>query len=98
MKRVLSFGGGVDSSAILAYHLFEENLNIDHVVFADTGAESADTYRNVEFLGSSASTTTCPSPSFARTARRLPNGSRASGSCQSWPAAPTSAARSSRAT
>lgn len=50
MKRVLSFGGGVDSSAILAYHLFEENLNIDHVVFADTGAESADTYRNVEFF------------------------------------------------
>ena len=50
MKRVLSFGGGVDSSAILAYHLFEENLKIDHVVFADTGAESADTYRNVEFF------------------------------------------------
>lgn len=50
MKRILSFGGGVDSSAILAYHLFEENLKIDHVVFADTGAESADTYRNVEFF------------------------------------------------
>lgn len=46
--RILSFGGGVDSSAILAYHLFSVDLNIDHVVFADTGAESKSTYANVE--------------------------------------------------
>ena len=46
--RILSFGGGVDSSAILAYHLFSVDLNIDHVVFADTGAESKATYANVE--------------------------------------------------
>lgn len=46
--RILSFGGGVDSSAILAYHLFSVDLSIDHVVFADTGAESKATYANVE--------------------------------------------------
>jgi hypothetical protein len=46
--RILSFGGGVDSSAILTYHLLERDLGIDHVIFADTGAESSDTYRNVE--------------------------------------------------
>lgn len=46
--RVLSFGGGVDSSAVLTYHLLEQDLGIDQVVFADTGAESSATYRNVE--------------------------------------------------
>lgn len=61
---VLSFGGGVDSTAILALRLFPnagarvlgitaDQLDralpaIDHVVFADTGAESRRTYRNVE--------------------------------------------------
>ena len=48
--RVLSFGGGVDSSAILAYHLLESDLGIDHVVFADTGAESKATYENIEYF------------------------------------------------
>ena len=41
-------GGGVDSSAVLTYHLLEHDLGIDQVVFADTGAESSATYRNVE--------------------------------------------------
>lgn len=45
---ILSFGAGVDSSAILLLHLFHEPLNIHHVVFADTGAEHPDTYANVE--------------------------------------------------
>ena len=46
--RVLSFGGGVDSSAILLKHLNGDvNLNIDLVIFSDTGAESEATYRNV---------------------------------------------------
>ena len=45
--RILSFGGGVDSSAILLTHLMVEDLGIDHVVFADTGAESRGTYKNV---------------------------------------------------
>ena len=46
--RVLSFGGGVDSSAVLAYHLNVHSLGIDQVVFADTGAESRATYDNVQ--------------------------------------------------
>ena len=45
--RILSFGGGVDSSAILLKHLNGVNQNIDYVVFADTGAESQGTYQNV---------------------------------------------------
>ena len=48
--RILSFGGGVDSSAILLTHLMVEDLNIDQVVFADTGAESKGTYENVRFF------------------------------------------------
>ena len=46
--RILSFGGGVDSSAILLTHLEVEDLGIDHVIFSDTGAESKGTYENVE--------------------------------------------------
>lgn len=49
-KRILSFGGGVDSSAILLRHLMVEDLGIDAVVFADTGAESRGTYENVRFF------------------------------------------------
>ncbi len=48
--RILSFGGGVDSSAILLTHLMVEDLGIDQVVFADTGAESKGTYNNVAFF------------------------------------------------
>jgi 3'-phosphoadenosine 5'-phosphosulfate sulfotransferase (PAPS reductase)/FAD synthetase len=48
--RILSFGGGVDSSAILIHHLMVADLGIDQVVFADTGAESQATYDNVEFF------------------------------------------------
>ena len=49
-KIILSFGAGVDSSAILLIHLFIKNLGIDMVVFADTGAEHPDTYRNVKYF------------------------------------------------
>jgi hypothetical protein len=45
--RILSFGGGVDSSAILYTHLFIEDLGIDQVIFSDTGAESQGTYDNI---------------------------------------------------
>ena len=48
--RVLSFGGGVDSSAILLIHLFHKPLGIDRVVFSDTGAEFPETYQNVEYF------------------------------------------------
>jgi PP-loop superfamily ATP-utilizing enzyme len=50
VKKILSFGGGVDSSAILLIHLFSKNLGVEMVVFADTGAEHPDTYRNVEYF------------------------------------------------
>ena len=46
-KRILCFGGGVDSSAMLFKHLLTGCLNIDHVVFSDTGAEKKETYNNV---------------------------------------------------
>ena len=46
--RILSFGGGVDSSAILLKHLTGDvDLNIDQVVFSDTGAEKSKTYANI---------------------------------------------------
>jgi len=46
--RILSFGGGVDSSAILELQLQgEHDFKIDHVVFSDTGAEREETYSNV---------------------------------------------------
>ena len=50
MKTILSFGGGVDSSAILLTHLKIKDLGIEHVVFADTGAESEGTYKNIEYF------------------------------------------------
>ena len=46
--RILSFGGGVDSSAIILYHIHKEDLGIEHIVFADTGAESQGTYENIQ--------------------------------------------------
>ena len=48
--NILSFGGGVDSSAILIHHLMVADLGIDAVVFADTGAESRSTYGNIQFF------------------------------------------------
>jgi len=48
MKRVLSFSAGVDSTAILAYHLFVDSLNIDAICMADTGAERRTTYLNMK--------------------------------------------------
>lgn len=48
VKKILSFEGGVDSSAILLIHLFSKNLGIEMVVFADTCAEHPHTYRNIQ--------------------------------------------------
>lgn len=48
--RILSYGGGVDSSAILAIHFFEQDLGIEAVVFSDTGAEHPDTYKNIKYF------------------------------------------------
>ena len=43
---VVSFGGGVDSTAMLI-GLWEQGVVPDAVLFADTGAEHPDTYRHV---------------------------------------------------
>ena len=57
MIRILSFGGGVDSSSILLMHINSMAWTgrphpkigpIDRVVFSDTGAESKATYNNIE--------------------------------------------------
>jgi hypothetical protein len=44
---ILTYGGGVNSSALFFYML-DNNLNLDLVVFADTGVESPCTYETIE--------------------------------------------------
>lgn len=48
MKTILSFGSGRDSSALLLYHLYVKSLDIDAVIFSDTGAERRATYVNLK--------------------------------------------------
>jgi len=45
--KILSFGGGVNSTAILILH-FKKLINIDVVIFADTGSEFPETYEYIE--------------------------------------------------
>ena len=47
MKYVLSYGGGVNSSALFFY-ITEKKMPLDIVIFADTGEESKETYDAVE--------------------------------------------------
>lgn len=47
--HVLSYGGGVNSSA-LYFYLREHNRPLDVVIFADTGCEHPSTYRTVEVM------------------------------------------------
>ena len=47
MKHILSFGGGVNSTALL-FFLVDNRYPLDEVVFADTGSELPETY---EFIG-----------------------------------------------
>lgn len=47
MKYVLSYGGGVNSSALFFY-LMENKKPLDLVLFADTGEELKETYDSVE--------------------------------------------------
>jgi len=44
---ILSYGGGVNSSALLFY-IFEKNIHLDLVIFSDTGEELDETYKSVE--------------------------------------------------
>ncbi|KKN71463.1 hypothetical protein LCGC14_0420420 [marine sediment metagenome] len=43
MKRILSFGGGLQTTA-LAIMVAKGELEVDEVIFADTGAEKPETY------------------------------------------------------
>lgn len=47
---VLSYGGGVQSSAIALMAIQGELEKPDHVIFSDTGTESAETYATVAFV------------------------------------------------
>jgi len=47
MKRILSFGGGLQTTA-LAVMIAKGELEVDEVVFADTGAEKPETYWYIE--------------------------------------------------
>jgi hypothetical protein len=47
--NVLSYGGGVNSSALFFY-ILENKLPLDLVIFADTGVESKETYKSVDNL------------------------------------------------
>lgn len=48
-KYILSYGGGVNSVALLFY-LLEHNKPLDEVVFADTGGEIPETYQHIEII------------------------------------------------
>jgi len=47
LKHILSYGGGVNSSALF-FFLIEKNLPLDLVIFADTGEELKSTYEAVK--------------------------------------------------
>ena len=47
MKRILSFGGGLQTTA-LAIMVAKGELEVDEVVFANTGAEKPETYWYME--------------------------------------------------
>ena len=46
-RHVLSFGGGVNSAALMVV-LLREGLPFDEAVFADTGGEVPETYQYLE--------------------------------------------------
>lgn len=48
MKHILSFGGGLNSTAMLVY-LYENKKQIDEVIFADTLDEFPDTYKAIDY-------------------------------------------------
>jgi len=51
MKHVLSYGGGVNSSALFFY-ILQKKLPLDIVIFADTGEETKETYNAVNRMKS----------------------------------------------
>lgn len=47
MRYILSYGGGINSSALFFY-LIEQNIPLDLVIFADTGEDNKENYDSVE--------------------------------------------------
>lgn len=47
MALIVSFGGGVDSTA-MCISMTDRGENIDHIVFADTGGEMPETYAHIK--------------------------------------------------
>ena len=50
MKTILSYGGGVNSTAIIALSLQGKLPLPDYIVFSDTGAEWPHTYKYMDYL------------------------------------------------
>ena len=47
IKHIVSFSGGKDSTAMLL-RMIEENMQIDEIIFCDTGKEFPDMYEHIE--------------------------------------------------
>lgn len=47
MKNILSYGGGINSSALF-FHILKNKLPLDLVIFADTGEDKPETYESVK--------------------------------------------------
>ena len=47
MKHIVSFSGGKDSTAMLL-RMVEENMQIDDIVFCDTGKEFPQMYEHIK--------------------------------------------------
>lgn len=49
MKKIVSYGGGLNSTAMLIY-LAENNIDVDAILFADTGGEKPATYEYIKYF------------------------------------------------
>lgn len=49
MKSIVSYGGGVDSTAMLI-GLKKRGVEVDYILFADTGGEQPETYAYLEYF------------------------------------------------
>ena len=50
MKTILSYGGGVNSTAIIALAILKEIPMPDYIVFSDTGCEYPFTYKYLDYM------------------------------------------------
>lgn len=49
MKRIATYGGGVNSTAMVLL-LMNQGIKIDYLIFADTGGEKPATYKYIKFF------------------------------------------------